>query len=181
MITITTIIAILAALGTSIWAFIERNGKKLLSALIAELKAKEESDKAELIKVKQELGRERMMLADEQAKHKSTAIAFDDYKKQMESAPAIVEIRKSTPAFNIADVVDVTEEYQLKDGERSVHFEFYNDTRYPKELRWRLKAKNNKILADSGEGYGTKQNFKKALEVMISAIMNGQFKSKWKK
>ena len=121
-----------------------------------------------------------MSLADEQARHKATTAAFEGYKSQMETTPA-TEVRKSMPIFNVADLVDVTEEYQLNEGERSVHFEFYRDDRRPKELRWRLKAKNNKILADSGEGYGTKQNFKKALEVMISAIMNGQFKSKWKK
>jgi uncharacterized protein YegP (UPF0339 family) len=82
--------------------------------------------------------------------------------------------------LDIAGLVDGSEQFKLGEDERAVYFEFYKDSRAPKELRWRLKAKNNKILADSGEGYGTKQNLKKALGVMLNAITNKEFKSKWK-
>lgn len=35
-------------------------------------------------------------------------------------------------------------------------FELYKDR--SSEFRWRLRADNGKIIADSGEGYTTKQN-----------------------
>ena len=37
-----------------------------------------------------------------------------------------------------------------------MRFQVYQDTR--REWRWRLLAANNRTIADSGEGYTTKQN-----------------------
>jgi len=35
-----------------------------------------------------------------------------------------------------------------------------------KEYRWRLRAANNKILADSGEGYYNKDDLKSAIQLI---------------
>lgn len=38
----------------------------------------------------------------------------------------------------------------------AAEFELYEDEDNPGQFRWRLQAENNKILADSAEGYTTK-------------------------
>lgn len=43
-------------------------------------------------------------------------------------------------------------------------FEIYKDR--SSEYRWRLKAANNKIVADSGEGYVTKQSCKDGIDLV---------------
>jgi|TARA_R110000851_G_scaffold145114_5_gene284470 uncharacterized protein YegP (UPF0339 family) len=47
--------------------------------------------------------------------------------------------------------------------------------------RWNFKAKNNKIVADSGEGYTTKQNVEKGLSTLIDSIKNEDYKIKFAK
>ena len=42
-------------------------------------------------------------------------------------------------------------------------------------FRWNFKAKNNKVIADSGEGYTTKQNAEKGMNALIEAIKNDDF------
>lgn len=42
-----------------------------------------------------------------------------------------------------------------------VWFEIYQDSK--KEWRWRLRARNRKILADSGEGYKRKAGVEKSI------------------
>lgn len=48
-------------------------------------------------------------------------------------------------------------------------------------FRWNFKAKNNKIVADSGEGYTTKQNVEKGLNTLIESIKNEDYKIKFSK
>jgi len=43
----------------------------------------------------------------------------------------------------------------------SAYFEFYKDR--VEEYRWRLKAPNHKIIADSGEGYNTEQGCREGI------------------
>jgi len=43
-------------------------------------------------------------------------------------------------------------------------FHIYKDAK--KEWRWRLKAANGKIIADSGEGYTSKQGCRNALALI---------------
>lgn len=45
-----------------------------------------------------------------------------------------------------------------------MYFKVYQDSR--KEWRWRLKADNNKIIADSGEGYINKQDCLDGIELV---------------
>ena len=47
--------------------------------------------------------------------------------------------------------------------------------------RWNFKANNNKIVADSGEGYTTKQNVEKGLSTLIDSIKNEDYKIKFSK
>jgi uncharacterized protein YegP (UPF0339 family) len=47
--------------------------------------------------------------------------------------------------------------------------------------RWNFKAKNNKIVADSGEGYTTKQNVEKGMSTLIDSIKNEDYKIKFTK
>jgi len=37
-------------------------------------------------------------------------------------------------------------------------FEVYPDNSRPKKWRWRLNSENGRIVADSGQGYSTKQS-----------------------
>jgi len=182
---ITTIILALVAIATSIWALIEKYGKKALNAIIAAMNLDVDKLKGDNMTLQGLLKHEKELRVQEQIK------SMDLQKKLAEAieVKAVVDaadIRKSmeitdtADALDIAGLVDGSAQYKLGEDERAVYFEFYKDSRAPKELRWRLKAKNNKILADSGEGYGTKQNLKKALGVMLNAITNKEFKSKWK-
>ena len=50
----------------------------------------------------------------------------------------------------------------------SYKFEYYPDRK--KEWRWRLKAGNGQIVADSGEGYTTKSSCLAAIERVKSNI-----------
>ncbi len=43
-------------------------------------------------------------------------------------------------------------------------FQLYKDTK--KEYRWRLKADNGKIIADSGEGYDSKSNCQNGIQLV---------------
>lgn len=45
-----------------------------------------------------------------------------------------------------------------------MEFEVYQDK--AGEWRWRLKAENNKIVADSGEGYNSKQGCLDGIDVV---------------
>lgn len=47
-------------------------------------------------------------------------------------------------------------------------FEIYQDA--ARAFRWRLIAPNNKIIADSGEGYATRYNAHRAAETVRSQI-----------
>jgi len=46
------------------------------------------------------------------------------------------------------------------------------------QFRWNFKAKNNKIVADSAEGYTTKQNVEKGLNTLINSIKEDDYKIK---
>lgn len=48
------------------------------------------------------------------------------------------------------------------------HFEIYKDTRG--EWRWRLRARNGRIVADSAEGYASKRNVTRAVTDMRGAV-----------
>jgi uncharacterized protein len=43
-------------------------------------------------------------------------------------------------------------------------FQIYTDEQ--NEFRWRLQADNNRIIADSGEGYNSKQHCKDAIDLV---------------
>jgi hypothetical protein len=45
-----------------------------------------------------------------------------------------------------------------------IHFELYKDK--AKEYRWRLRAGNNEIIADSGEGYINKSDCEHGIELV---------------
>jgi uncharacterized protein YegP (UPF0339 family) len=47
-------------------------------------------------------------------------------------------------------------------------FELYLD--HAREYRWRLKARNGRIIADSGEGYSTKRNARRAVFRMMAVV-----------
>jgi uncharacterized protein YegP (UPF0339 family) len=77
-------------------------------------------------------------------------------------------------------VVEAIDNETSKDsGKRLPFFEIFTDE--AGHFRWRFKAKNNKIVADSGEGYTTKQNLKKGMKTFMDAIASGDFNTKYKK
>ena len=44
--------------------------------------------------------------------------------------------------------------------------------------RWNKKEKNNKIIAESGEGYTSMQNLEKAINIVRDAFLSGDYKVK---
>ena len=50
----------------------------------------------------------------------------------------------------------------------SAHFEIYKDT--SGDWRWRLRARNGRIVADSAEGYASKRNAKAAVAATMLAV-----------
>lgn len=172
---ITTIIAIIIALATTVWAFIERAAKKLLNETLEGMKVNESILQKELGRADKMMEEEKALLAYERKKNAELTAKLTK-EPEIPTKSAAVDVSE----VDVTGLVDVTESFQIGDEERVVYFEFYKDKSTPKEIRWRLKAKNNKVLADSGEGYGTKQNLKKALGVMLNAIKKGELKSKWR-
>ena len=47
-------------------------------------------------------------------------------------------------------------------------FDKYQDS--AGDWRWRLLAKNGRIVADSAEGYGTRRDLSRAIRMVINAI-----------
>jgi uncharacterized protein len=45
-------------------------------------------------------------------------------------------------------------------------FEIYKDQDNPQDFRWRLRANNGKIIADSGEGYNDKDDCEDGIELV---------------
>jgi uncharacterized protein len=45
-------------------------------------------------------------------------------------------------------------------------FEIYEDENNPGEFRWRFRANNGRIVADSGEGYTDKDNCEHGIELV---------------
>ncbi len=181
---ITTIILTLVAIATSIWALVEKYGKKALNAVIDALNLDVNKLKRDIDTLGGLLKHEKELRVQEQLKsmdlQKKLDAATEEKTIVVDTRDVLKTMESAEEPLDITGLVDGSAQYKLGEDERSVYFEFYKDSRAPKELRWRLKAKNNKILADSGEGYGTKQNLKKALGVMLNAIMSNEFKSKWK-
>lgn len=50
----------------------------------------------------------------------------------------------------------------------AAHFEIYRDT--SGDWRWRLRAVNGRIVADSAEGYASKRNAKRAVTAVLDAV-----------
>lgn len=173
---IATIISVIAAIGAIIWGFIERQARNLLNESFEALETDNNALQTKLNKTEDLLEEEKSLLIQQRKKmldlEKELAAKRE---AEVAAKSAIVENE-----FDIAGLVDVSDPFKINGDERVVFFEFYKDRGESKEIRWRLKAKNNKVLADSGEGYGTKQNLKKALGVMLNAIKNGEIKSKWR-
>ncbi|WP_266082016.1 HVO_2922 family protein [Haladaptatus caseinilyticus] len=55
---------------------------------------------------------------------------------------------------------------------RKPRFELYQDT--ADEWRWRLVATNGNIIADSGEGYTSKQGAKRGIQSVKKSASNAQ-------
>lgn len=52
--------------------------------------------------------------------------------------------------------------------ERHAHFEIYRDA--GGEWRWRLRAVNGRIVADSAEGYASRRNARRAVMSTFDAV-----------
>lgn len=52
-------------------------------------------------------------------------------------------------------------------SEKRAHFEIYPDT--AGDWRWRLRAANGRIVADSAEGYASKRNARRAITSLFDA------------
>lgn len=78
-----------------------------------------------------------------------TADSGEGYSSKSAAKEAIERIQEDAPTASV-----------LEYG--TPHFEVYKDT--AGEWRWRMVASNGRIVADSGEGYGSKGNARRALE-----------------
>jgi uncharacterized protein len=64
---------------------------------------------------------------------------------------------------------------QLGKGVTQVaEFEIYKDQDNPQDFRWRLRANNGEIIADSGEGYIDKDDVEYAIELLKSQAATAQ-------
>jgi len=69
------------------------------------------------------------------------------------------------------DMVAVADVAEVEEGASNMvapRFEIYRDRR--KEWRWRLKAANGRIIADSGEGYSRREHARRATRRLIQLI-----------
>jgi uncharacterized protein YegP (UPF0339 family) len=55
-----------------------------------------------------------------------------------------------------------------------MYFELYSDR--ANEWRWRLRAANHKIVADSGEGYVSKSDARHGISLVMSTTANTTIK-----
>ncbi len=53
-----------------------------------------------------------------------------------------------------------------------MHFQIYRDA--ANLYRWRLRAANNEIIADSSEGYASKRNVMRAVGKLVAQMLNVQ-------
>jgi len=51
-----------------------------------------------------------------------------------------------------------------------MHFQIYRDA--ASLWRWRLRAANNEIVADSAEGYASKRNVMRAVNKLVAQMLN---------
>lgn len=173
---ITTIISIIVAVCAFVWAFIERHLRNLLKGSVEGLEMDNNTLQSKISRTEDLLDNEKMLLAQERRK----TLSLEKALAEKQDAEMVVKSAVVEGEVDVVGLVEVSEPFKMQGDERVVFFEFYKDKSASKEIRWRLKAKNNKVLADSGEGYGTKQNLKKALGVMLNAIKNDEVKSKWR-
>ena len=123
----------------------------------------------------------------ESSKKKMINLTFDlnkalQEKRTLEQSPAETIYVNTPPTKLTIEAVAAwmeLENWNLKNenGAKLPYFEFYKDK--DKTYRWHLKAKNNRIIAESGEGYNTKQNLKKAVFTMLDTLKSDDFGSKW--
>ena len=53
-------------------------------------------------------------------------------------------------------------------------FEIYKDQGNPPDFRWRFRANNGEIIADSSEGYNDKDDCEHGIELMKTQASNAQ-------
>ena len=53
-------------------------------------------------------------------------------------------------------------------------FELYKDQDNPQDFRWRLRANNGEIIADSGEGYNDKDDCEHGIDLVKSQAPTAQ-------
>lgn len=53
-------------------------------------------------------------------------------------------------------------------GAKTAKFQRYTDA--AGQHRWRLFAANNRVIADSAEGYATERNVERAIDTVIAAV-----------
>lgn len=98
----------------------------------------------------------------------------------------IIEIEKlrAEIAFLVSEVDQRSSEIDALQPEETIvagdkklpYFELYLDSE--NKFRWRFKGSNNKIVADSSEGYTTKQNRDKGMNIVIEAIKTSSYNVK---
>jgi uncharacterized protein YegP (UPF0339 family) len=83
-------------------------------------------------------------------------------------------MRRGTPIGILAGVAALLVALEAAPGVRAqgksksgMYFELYQDK--AKEYRWRLKAKNNRIVATSSEGYKNKEDAEHAIKLVQEA------------
>jgi uncharacterized protein YegP (UPF0339 family) len=172
------ILSSLTIIAAIVWGFVQRNKKNAIEkekAVYASKLAKSEEDlKAanSLIIVLKE-SNHAVKSNEERLSHELEATGL-----ALEEAKSILAIPKSAVDIEVLFCEDETGDSAAAE-KRLPFFEFIVDRRG--EFRWRFKANNHKIVADSGESYKTKQSLKKGVSVLINSITSGEFSKKWKK
>ena len=88
----------------------------------------------------------------------------EGYSDKRDAESGIESVKRNAPG---AHVVDVDRDEEAPDeGGSSATFELFRDT--ADQYRWRLRHDNGNIIADSGQGYASKQKAKQGLNSVKS-------------
>jgi uncharacterized protein YegP (UPF0339 family) len=137
---------------------------------------------SKLVKLlKEQLNNALTLLKDEELKtisHKKDAEALLTENSELKRAMTAKEIVETVEASEdvVSEVVasSVLDHVPAFEAKKMITLKVYLDG--DDSYRWQIKAKNNKIIADSGEGYTSMQNLEKALNIVRDAFVTGGYK-----
>ena len=90
----------------------------------------------------------------------------EGYSDKRDAESGIESVRRNAPGAHVIDVS--RDEAAPDDGGSDATFELFRDR--ADEYRWRLRHDNDNVIADSGQGYASKQKAKQGLNSVKSNV-----------